>query len=95
VSAESAVSTGTEVEVPVGDAVLRGDLVIPEHPVGIVLFAHGSGSSRHSPRNRQVAATLNEAGIGTLLVDLLTPEEEEAERLTAEHRFDIPCSPVA
>jgi putative phosphoribosyl transferase len=90
VSAESAVSTGTEVEVPVGDAVLRGDLVIPEHPVGIVLFAHGSGSSRHSPRNRQVAATLNEAGIGTLLVDLLTPEEEEAERLTAEHRFDIP-----
>jgi putative phosphoribosyl transferase len=79
----------TEVEVPVGDAVLRGDLVLPEDPVGLVLFAHGTGSSRHSPRNRRVAGTLNEARIGTLLVDLLTPDEEEAERLTAEHRFDI------
>jgi putative phosphoribosyl transferase len=78
-----------EVAVPVGDVVLYGELVLPERVVGIVLFAHGSGSSRQSPRNRRVAATLNEAGIGTLLVDLLTPEEEEAERLTAEHRFDI------
>ena len=76
--------------VPVGDAVLQGGLVLPERAVGIVLFAHGSGSSRHSPRNRRVAATLNAARIGTLLLDLLTPDEEEAERLTAEHRFDIP-----
>jgi putative phosphoribosyl transferase len=55
-----------EVAVPVGDVVLYGELVLPERVVGIVLFAHGSGSSRQSPRNRRVAATLNEAGIGTL-----------------------------
>jgi putative phosphoribosyl transferase len=81
--------TATEVAIPVGDAVVQGDVVFPEHALGIVLFAHGSGSSRHSPRNRFVAETLNEAGIATLLMDLLTPDEEEAERLTAEHRFDI------
>lgn len=87
-SAEPAVGA-TEVAVPVGDAILEGSLVVPERPPGIVVFAHGSGSSRHSPRNRRVAATLNEAGIGTLLVDLLTAEEEQAERITAEYRFDI------
>jgi putative phosphoribosyl transferase len=81
--------TAPSAEVPVGDAVLQGDLIVPEHASGIVLFAHGTGSSRHSPRNRYVAETLNDAGIATLLMDLLTPEEEEAERLTAEHRFDI------
>jgi dienelactone hydrolase len=75
--------------VPVGDARLEGDLVLPEAAGGIVLFAHGSGSSRHSPRNRQVAAELNEAGLGTLLVDLLTPAEERLDLVTAEHRFDI------
>jgi dienelactone hydrolase len=74
---------------PVGDATLRGDLVLPEADAGIVLFAHGSGSSRHSPRNRQVAARLNQAGLGTLLVDLLTPAEERLDLTTAEHRFDI------
>jgi len=79
----------SEVRVPVGDAELVGDLVLPDHPAGIVLFAHGSGSSRQSPRNRLVADTLNEAGFGTLLVDLLTPAEEEADRLTGVHRFDI------
>jgi dienelactone hydrolase len=79
----------TPVAVPAGDAVLEGDLVVPEGALGIVLFAHGSGSGRHSPRNRQVATTLNEAGIGTLLVDLLTPAEDEVDRLTARHRFDI------
>jgi dienelactone hydrolase len=79
----------TEVRVPVGDAVLVGDLVLPEHATGIVVFAHGSGSGRHSPRNRSVADRLNEAGIGTLLLDLLTPDEEHADRLTGEHRFDI------
>jgi dienelactone hydrolase len=83
------VASATQVAVPVGDAVLEGDLVVPERAAGIVLFAHGSGSSRQSPRNRQVAARLHEAGIGTLLVDLLTPGEEEIDRRTAQHRFDI------
>jgi dienelactone hydrolase len=79
----------TEVSVPVADATLQGDLVLPKTAPGIVLFAHGSGSSRHSPRNRQVAAKLNQAGLGTLLVDLLTPAEERLDVVTAEHRFDI------
>jgi putative phosphoribosyl transferase len=79
----------TEVRVPAADAVLVGDLVLPEQPVGIVLFAHGSGSSRHSPRNRLVADALNAAGMGTLLVDLLTPAEEREDVRTREHRFDI------
>jgi dienelactone hydrolase len=83
------VASVSQVAVPVGDAVLEGDLVVPERAVGIVLFAHGSGSGRRSPRNRQVAATLNESGIGTLLVDLLTSAEEQSDRLTAQHRFDI------
>lgn len=74
---------------PVGDAVLEGDLVVPQGASGIVLFAHGSGSGRHSPRNRWVAERLNDAGIGTLLVDLLTAEEERVDRMTSEHRFDI------
>jgi len=86
---DQAGATATEMRIPVGDAVLPGDLVLLEEAEGIVLFAHGSGSSRHSPRNRRVAATLNEAKIGTLLVDLLTPAEEEADRLTGEYRFDI------
>src|SRR5205807_4964051 len=65
-----------EVRVPVGDAVLDGDLVVPPRAKGLVIFAHGSGSGRHSPRNREVAAALQRAGLGTLLLDLLTPEEE-------------------
>jgi putative phosphoribosyl transferase len=77
------------VHVPVGDAVLEGDLVAPEGATGIVAFAHGSGSGRHSPRNRWVAAKLNEAGIGTLLVDLLTAREEQVDLVTRELRFDI------
>jgi dienelactone hydrolase len=75
--------------VPVGDAALEGALAVPEGAPGVVVFAHGSGSSRHSPRNRRVAATLEEAGIGTLLLDLLTTAEEEADRRTAGLRFDI------
>ena len=59
-----------------GAVLLAGHLTVPEHPAGIVLFAHGSGSSRHSPRNRYVAAVLHRAGLGTLLFDLLTSEEE-------------------
>jgi putative phosphoribosyl transferase len=74
---------------PVGDALLEGDLMVPDDPAGIVLFAHGSGSGRRSPRNRRVAAQLNGVGIGTLLVDLLTGAEERVDRLTSEHRFDI------
>jgi dienelactone hydrolase len=88
-SSHSTTAQATEVSVPVGDAVLDGDLVTPEQASGIVLFAHGSGSGRRSPRNRQVAAALNDARIGTLLVDLLTRQEEEVDRYTAEHRFDI------
>jgi len=68
--------TDTEVAVVVGPVALPGRLTVPERAAGIVVFAHGSGSSRHSPRNRHVAAVLTEAGLGTLLIDLLTPEEE-------------------
>ncbi len=72
-----------------GPVTLEGNLVVPEGAEGVVLFAHGSGSSRFSPRNRAVARTLNESGIATLLVDLLTAEEEAIDRLTAHLRFDI------
>jgi dienelactone hydrolase len=68
---------------------LATDLVVPARPAGVVLFAHGSGSSRLSPRNRQVAARLNEQGLATLLADLLTPEEEQRDAATGELRFDI------
>jgi putative phosphoribosyl transferase len=71
------------------DAELAGDLAIPDGATGVVLFAHGSGSSRHSPRNRAVAEGLNAAGIGTLLIDLLTEHEDEVDRVTAALRFDI------
>jgi dienelactone hydrolase len=79
----------TEVQIPAGRAVLSGNLTIPENPMALVLFAHGSGSSRHSPRNQFVAHTLNRAGLGTLLFDLLTPEEEALDIHTREHRFNI------
>jgi dienelactone hydrolase len=68
---------------------LAGSLDVPDDALGIVLFAHGSGSSRHSPRNRQVAATLREAGMATFLFDLLTVEEEQEDRATGHLRFDI------
>ena len=70
-----------EVRFQIGEVTLAATLGIPEHALGMVLFAHGSGSSRHSPRNRFVAATLRKAGLGTLLFDLLT-KEEETEDLT-------------
>jgi putative phosphoribosyl transferase len=79
----------SEVQVQAGRAGLSGDLTIPEGVAGLVLFAHGSGSSRHSPRNQFVAGTLNRAGLGTLLFDLLTPEEEARDIYTREHRFNI------
>ena len=79
----------TEVQIPAERAVLSGNLTIPENTEALVLFAHGSGSSRHSPRNQFVARTLNRATLGTLLFDLLTPEEEALDIYTREHRFNI------
>lgn len=81
--------TAEAVTLPIGDGVLHGDLTIPAGATGLVLFAHGSGSSRLSPRNRQVAAALHDAGLATLLFDLLTAAEEEEDDLTAALRFDI------
>ena len=78
-----------EVHIPAGRATLAGNLSIPVNATALVLFAHGSGSSRHSPRNQVVARTLNDAGLATLLFDLLTPEEELVDTRTAELRFDI------
>jgi len=78
-----------EARVPAGRAMLDGNLTIVAQTKGLVLFAHGSGSSRHSPRNQFVARTLNDAGLATLLFDLLTPEEESVDVYTREHRFDI------
>ena len=80
----------TAVRVPVGDAALLGDLELPARPRGIVLFAHGSGSSRFSPRNQFVARALQRRGLGTLLIDLLTSVEEKIDDQTARYRFDIP-----
>src|SRR3990170_8403521 len=73
------------VRIPAGPEMLEGSLGIPDHAQGIVLFAHGSGSSRHSPRNRYVASVIQDAGIATLLFDLLTEEEDRV----YETRFDI------
>ena len=78
-----------EVHIAAGRATLDGNLTIPDGAIALVLFAHGSGSSRHSPRNQFVARTLNNAGLATLLVDLLTPEEEAIDLRTREHRFNI------
>ena len=77
------------VRIPAGLVALEGDLGAPEDARGIVLFAHGSGSSRHSPRNRYVARALRGAGLATMLVDLLTSEEEEVDLRTRRLRFDI------
>lgn len=82
-------SIARAVSIPIGKVTLQGDLEIPEGAPGIVLFAHGSGSSRHSPRNRFVAQTLRDAGAGTLLFDLLTHTEEAEDALTGALRFDI------
>lgn len=70
-------------------AQLEGDLEVPSNPIGLVIFSHGSGSSRHSPRNQYVAEVLRSHGLATLLFDLLTPEEEAVDRETGEYRFDI------
>ena len=78
-----------EVHIPAGRATLDGNLTIVDGATALVLFAHGSGSSRHSPRNQFVARTLNNSGLATLLFDLLTPDEELIDMRTAELRFNI------
>src|SRR5262249_48507082 len=77
------------IQVKAGPVTLEGNLGVPKGARGVVLFAHGSGSGRHSPRNRYVAQQLREAGLATLLVDLLTEEEEAVDQYTAHLRFDI------
>jgi putative phosphoribosyl transferase len=77
------------VRVSAGSVTLDGDLTVPQDAPGVVLFAHGSGSSRHSPRNRFVAEMLHEEGLGTLLIDFLTPDEEAVDLRTKRWRFDI------
>lgn len=79
----------TPVQIRAGAAFIDGDLTIPQHAVGLVVFAHGSGSSRFSRRNRAVAQTLEDGGFATLLLDLLTREEEAIDLRTREYRFDI------
>lgn len=78
------------VRIPADGTVLEGDLRLPEEARGLVVFAHGSGSSRLSPRNRYVAQVLNEHHMGTLLSDLLTIEEENVDKNTHRYRFDVP-----
>src|SRR5437762_3064121 len=85
----TATITEEPARIPAQAVQLDGDLSIPEHARGVVLFAHGSGSSRHSPRNRLVAQTLQQARFATLLTDLLTIDEAARDELTVEHRFDI------
>lgn len=79
-----------DVRVAAASVHLPGQLVMPSNAQGVVLFVHGSGSSRFSPRNQQVADALNEQGFATLLFDLLTAEEHETDSVTREHRFNIP-----
>lgn len=83
------VARASDVRILSGEVTLEGELVLPEQAQGVVLFAYGSGSSRHSPRNQFVAETIRAAGIGTLLFDLLTREEEDIDRYTRHLRFDI------
>jgi len=80
---------GILVRVPAAGVMLEGNLAIPPAASGVVMFAHGSGSSRHSPRNRAVARALNDGSLATLLVDLLTPGEESIDEQTGHLRFDI------
>src|SRR6267378_8626479 len=87
--AQTATAKAHDVQIRSGSAVLQGDLSIPAGAQGVVLFAHGSGSSRHSPRNQLVARTIRDAGVGTLLFDLLTREEEEIDSRTGHLSFDI------
>src|SRR5438045_9758065 len=78
-----------DVQITAGAATLEGELGVPAGAQGVVLFAHGSGSSRHSPRNQYVARVIRAAGVGTLLFDLLTREEEAVDIYTRHRRFDL------
>ena len=82
-------AVGKPVRIQVGNVILEGELKLPANAPGVVLFAHGSGSSRHSPRNQFVAGVIREAGIGTLLFDLLTHDEEQQDAVSGALRFDI------
>lgn len=86
---EFTVDTEHPISIPCGDVHLEGLLHIPHEAKGIVIFAHGSGSSRLSPRNQHIAHMLQQSKIATLLFDLLTPEEEEKDTITSQYRFDI------
>ncbi|MEA2446147.1 MAG: putative phosphoribosyl transferase [Thermoleophilales bacterium] len=88
-SQQPATESRRGVEIAADGVRLAGDLVVPSDARGVVVFAHGSGSGRVSPRNRAVAGVLNGGGLATLLLDLLTPEEEAVDRRTAHLRFDI------
>lgn len=81
---------GEPTAIPAGEVILAGNLQLPENSRGLVLFVHGSGSSRLSPRNNYVARSLNQLGLATLLFDLLTAEEDKIDEFTREYRFDIP-----
>lgn len=83
------VAGARQVEIQIGKVWLQGELIIPAKPKGIVLFAHGSGSSRFSPRNQFVATELNKASLATCLFDLLSLEEEREDQFNARYRFDI------
>jgi len=85
----AAVTAPRPVRLDVARETLNGDLTVPSNAAGLVVFAHGSGSSRHSARNRSVAEVLHHGGLATLLLDLLTEEEERLDAVTAEYRFDI------
>jgi putative phosphoribosyl transferase len=87
--AVTASRTGVAVRIPAGQVQIEGDLVVPAPALGLVVFAHGSGSSRFSRRNQAVASHLADGGFATLLLDLLTPLEEAADERTREYRFDI------
>ena len=86
---KSAIAQAKDVHIRSGDVQLEGELSIPAGAQGVAIFAHGSGSSRHSPRNQFVARTIRAAGVGTLLFDLLTKDEEAVDSYTAQLRFDI------
>jgi dienelactone hydrolase len=86
---KSPIKEDPSVQIPVGNVILNGDLFCPLNSGAVVVFAHGSGSSRHSPRNRYVANVLRDAGLGTLLFDLLTQEEEMEDEQTGALRFNI------
>jgi len=79
----------TEMAARIAPHGIEGDLIVPERPIGVVVYAHGSGSSRHSPRNRYVASALQQGRLATLLMDLLTPAEEQADFETSQLRFNI------